>query len=270
MSVQFNPASPSTPAVPSANPKIGEHRSSPTYQVAKEALKPVNPATSAIIKAKLGKLSTRLLSLFQENILKIIPEKSQLAKSSPDERPIVAAKQLIASFTEEDKSSRGVFRLSAEHTFIQSAKESISKGKMPQLDKLDFAQKSNLLKQLLTSARLFDGESVGELQASVIPRLELYADDDVETNKNFVSIVAKMPDEKKELLRDLLNLCEEIKDRSSTNNMDLRNLARMIGPLLLPIESNSAVEMLQQVAEQEKLGTFLLSLDKAQREELFP
>lgn len=213
--------------------------------------------------------------LFKESVAAAAP-KFDLKKVPQDQRSIAAARHLIASFTHKDLNTEGIFRISGNASFVKEAKAAIGKGRMPDVQQMTSENKANVVSSLLKDVEFFDDTAKQALHETTLPHLSEWAKDK-EGNfadesiafRSLATQIHSMPIEKRELLRDLVFLCDDINKNSSANKMDTSNLAMILGPRFLPFEDNSAVNLLDQNAEQQQLGNFILSLTTEQKQFLF-
>lgn len=214
--------------------------------------------------------------LFKENVPAAGP-KLDLKKVPQENRSIVAARHLIASFTHKDLTTEGIFRVPGNTALVRASKAAIGRGRMPDVEQMNPRDKANLISSLLKDVEFFNDQGKEVLLGTTIPHIEKWENDkenDVDYNfafayRTLATQIGMMPNEQKELLRDLVFLCDDINDHSKSNLMPSSNLATNFAPSLLPLEAHSIVEATDQIEAQQKLSNFILGLSKEDKQFLF-
>ncbi|MGK5593988.1 MAG: Rho GTPase-activating protein [Parachlamydiaceae bacterium] len=188
----------------------------------------------------------------------IAPMSYQQQITIPEETAITAASRLIDQFNENDVRTHGIFR---ETSSIANQKQYLEKIKNEEnidFSKLETLMKCDLLKSLFRNIPIFDKNHINTLET------DWQSLEDNDKIERLRSIIAQLPEEKREVFKKCLKLLMKMAEKHEENKMPASNLALIFSPVFFQTSAFDAHKL--------KLNGEVLTLlfQKEHVEALFP
>lgn len=250
---------------------IGSHRSAPTSQVASKSFPREQQAierTISKIAATLGTFSDRIKFLVQKTIFKQATTTEKTVETKRERRlskkdtAIKAANKLIDSLKNEEDLS-GITNGFLTANYVPSNKV-IADGEFQG----SVGQRVFLLGSIIKDIDFFDDtfkdKALTVFRTGTTENLEFL-------NKAIYDMKSK---EKKDLLKNLMELCQNIKEKKIENvsaKTINQHLAMLLAPVFLPLDrfSKPSIPGSQTLSVENKLLNFILNIKKEDSDILF-